>query len=194
MSGRLTSFLGVLFIVCSCRSTASPPTEVKPRLESPASSASAVQGPSPTPSSVASTPLPGPCILLEPRARTDRDWRREATPYFEADFMGLLFRIDRPGEELDAVHRVRAASTRSLPLAEPEEARMPTLKDLLLTPLLATPPANENSNPTDVRLPPEPSVRNRDASDLQRPKPPPRQRGGQRGAIQHRALRPRRRT
>jgi hypothetical protein len=73
---------------------------------------------------------------------------------------------------------------------------MPTLKDLLLAPLLVTPPANENTNPTDtdVRLPPEPSVRNRDASDLQRPKPPPPPRGGQRGAIQHRALRPRRRT
>lgn len=66
---------------------------------------------------------------------------------------------------------------------------MPTLKDLLLTPLLATPPANEN----DVRLPTEPSVRNRDASD-HRPKPPKPPRGGQRGAIQHRALRPRRRT
>ena len=71
---------------------------------------------------------------------------------------------------------------------------MPTLKDLLVTPLLATAPANENSDPTDVRLPPEPPVRNRDGSDHQRPKRPPLPRGGQRGAIQHRALRPRRRT
>jgi len=75
---------------------------------------------------------------------------------------------------------------------------MPTLKDLLAISLL---PANDNTAAPDdgVRLPPEPPVRTRDATDFHRPgagdRPPAaRPRGGQRGAIQHRALRPRRRT
>ena len=61
---------------------------------------------------------------------------------------------------------------------------MPTLKDLLNLPLVETPAANEN-----VRLPPEPSVRKSDANARVRPPRPPRS-----GAIQHRALRPRRRS
>ncbi len=110
MSGKLTSFLGVLFILCSCRSTTSSPTEVKPAPEGPAAAASGTPHAAPTAPSAPSAPtaataLSGPCSLLEPRARTDRDWRREATQYFEAEHLGLLFRIDRPGAELDAVKK-----------------------------------------------------------------------------------------
>ena len=65
---------------------------------------------------------------------------------------------------------------------------MPTLKELLSIPLLVTEPSNENAPPTDVRLPPEPSVRIRDANVRPRPPRPPRK-----AAVQHRALRPRRR-
>lgn len=65
---------------------------------------------------------------------------------------------------------------------------MPTLKELLSLPLVVTEPSNENAIPNDVRLPPEPPVRTRDANVRVRPPRPPRG-----AAIQHRALRPRRR-
>ena len=68
---------------------------------------------------------------------------------------------------------------------------MRTLKELLSIPLVVTEPANENAatEPNDVRLPPESSVRKSDANVRVRPPRPPRS-----GAIQHRALRPRRRS
>lgn len=66
---------------------------------------------------------------------------------------------------------------------------MPTLKELLSIPLVTTGPSNDNAPPTDVRLPPEPSVRIRDANVRVRPPRPPRA-----APIQHSALRPRRRS
>lgn len=73
---------------------------------------------------------------------------------------------------------------------------MPTLEELLAAPLIA--PANDNTDSTDTRLPTEPYVRTPDATDqhrhgARRPAAQPRARTA-RGAFQHRALRPRRRT
>ena len=50
-------------------------------------------------------PEPSPCELLERRTRSDRDWRREASRFFEAEHVGYLFKFDRPGSELDVVKK-----------------------------------------------------------------------------------------